>query len=322
MQVHYGLEDIQMSGIPQLPYTMVTSGTFDGVHIGHQKILNRLREVTLFAKENENQYAENVVITYHPHPRLVLFPEQKNLHLLSTLEEKIALMERYHIDHFLVIPFSKAFSQISSADFIQEILINKLNTKKLVIGYDHRFGKNREGSFEYLHENQHLYPFEIEEIPRQDIDNVGISSTKIRNALDNGNVEIAKEYLGHFYTLTGKVIRGNQIGRTIDYPTANLEVADKHKLIPSDGIYAVRAIHNSLIYKGMLYIGTRTTLGDDLQRSIEVNIFDFDKDIYEQDLTIEFVALIRKEMKFDGIEEMKVQLGIDKENVLGRLGRF
>lgn len=321
MQVHYGFEDIQIGGIPQLPYTVVTSGTFDGVHIGHQKILNRLREVTLFAKENESQNAENVVITYHPHPRLVLFPEQTNLHLLSTLDEKIALMEKYQIDHFLIIPFSKAFSQMSSADFIQEILINKLNTKKLVIGYDHRFGKNREGSFEYLHQNQHLYPFGIEEIPRQDIDNVGISSTKIRNALDNGSVAVAREYLGHFYTLTGKVVRGNQIGRTIDYPTANLEVADKHKLIPADGIYAVRVIHESLVYKGMLYIGMRTTLGNDLQRSIEVNIFDFNEDIYEQYLTIEFVALVRKEMKFSGIEEMKKQLGIDKENVLAELGK-
>lgn len=316
MQVHYGLEDIQMSGVPHLPYTVVTSGTFDGVHIGHQKILTRLREITLLAKENENQYAENVVITYYPHPRLVLFPEQTDLHLLSTLEEKIILMEKYNIDHFLIIPFSKAFSQTSSADFIQEILINKLNTKKLVIGYDHRFGKNREGSFDYLHANQHLYPFSVEEISRQDIDNVAISSTKIRNALDKGNVEIAKEYLGHYYTLTGNVVRGNQIGRTMGYPTANLHVPDKHKLIPSDGIYAVRVIHNKLTFNGMLYIGTRTTLGDDLQRSIEVNIFDFDEDIYEQDLTIEFISLIRKEMKFGGIEEMKTQLGIDKENVL------
>jgi riboflavin kinase/FMN adenylyltransferase len=314
MQVHYGLENIT-----QLPYSVVTSGTFDGVHIGHQKILNRLREVVMSIREIHAQYAESVVITYHPHPRLVLTPEQGNLHLLSTLEEKISLMEQYEVNHFLIIPFNKEFSQMSSADFIQNIIINKLNTKKLVIGYDHRFGKNREGSFEYLQANQHLYPFEIEEIPRQDIDHVGISSTKIRNALNEGRVEIANEYLGHTYRLSGKVIKGNQIGRTIGYPTANLEISDPHKLIPSDGIYAVRVIHQSLIYKGMLYIGTRSTLGEGLQRTIEVNIFDFDQEIYEQTLTLEFVALLRKEIKFDNIEAMKIQLVIDKENALKKL---
>jgi riboflavin kinase/FMN adenylyltransferase len=314
MQIYQGLENI-----PQLPYTIVTSGTFDGVHIGHQKILNRLQEITLLARQQESQQAESVVITYHPHPRLVLFPTQTDLHLLSTLEEKIALMEKFKINHFLIIPFNKAFAQTSSEDFIQNILIHKLNTKKLVIGYDHRFGKNREGSFEYLHANQHLYPFTIEEISRQDIDNVGISSTKIRHALDEGKIEIANEYLGHIYTLTGKVVKGNQIGRTIGYPTANLEVGDKHKLIPADGIYAVRVIYNTLIFNGMLYIGTRTTLGEDLQRSIEVNIFDFEKDIYGQTLTLEFIGLIRKELKFNSIEEMKIQLAIDKENALKML---
>ncbi len=311
MQIYQGLENI-----PQLPYTIVTSGTFDGVHIGHQKILNRLQEITLSARNQESTQAESVVITYHPHPRLVLFPNQTDLHLLSTLEEKIDLMERFKIDHFLIIPFNTEFAQTSSEDFIQKILIQKLNTKKLVIGYDHRFGKNREGSFEYLHAHQHLYPFGIEEISRQDIDNVGISSTKIRHALDDGKVEIANEYLGHSYTLTGKVVRGNQIGRTIDYPTANLEVSDKHKLIPADGIYAVRVIHHKLIFNGMLYIGTRTTLGEDLLRTIEVNIFDFDEDIYDQHLTLELIASLRKEMKFNDIEAMKEQLAIDKKEAL------
>lgn len=310
MQVHYGLENIQTV----FSYSIVTSGTFDGVHIGHQKIVSRLRELTLDAQKNEDTLATSVVITYHPHPRLVLFPDQTDLHLLSTLEEKILLLELFQIDHLLVIPFDKAFAQTSSVDFIQNILINSLNTKKLVIGYDHRFGKNREGSFEYLQANQHLFPFQIEEISRQDIDNVGISSTKIRHALDEGKIEIANGYLGYDYTLTGKVIRGNQIGRTIDYPTANLQVEDKNKLIPADGIYAVRVIHNTLIYKGMLYIGTRTTLGEDLQRTIEVNIFDFDKEIYDEFLTLEFVALLRKEIKFESIELMKKQLAVDKEN--------
>jgi riboflavin kinase / FMN adenylyltransferase len=312
MQVHYGLENIQTS----FAHSIVTSGTFDGVHRGHQKILGRLHELTEYTRERKNSLATSVVITYHPHPRLVLFPEQTDLHLLSTLDEKITLLERFKIDHLLVIPFNKEFSQTSSLDFIDKILIQCLHTKKLVIGYDHRFGKNREGSFEYLHTNQHLFPFEIEEIPRQDIDNVGISSTKIRHALDEGKVEVANEYLGHHYTLTGKVIRGNQIGRTIDYPTANLQIEDKHKLIPADGIYAVKVHHNDLIYKGMLYIGTRTTLGEDLKRTIEVNIFEFEKEIYEENLTLTFIALLRREIKFENIELMKKQLAIDKENAL------
>ena len=310
MQVHYGLENIQA-----LSYSVVTSGTFDGVHIGHQKILGRLRELAT----KEHALATSVVITYHPHPRLVLFPEQTDLHLLSTIDEKIALLERFAIDHLLIIPFNKEFAQTSSLDFIDKILIKGLNTKKLVIGYDHRFGKNREGSFEYLLANQHLFPFSIEEIPRQDIDHVGISSTKIRHALDEGKVEIANEYLGHQYTLTGKVIKGNQIGRTIDYPTANLQVEDAYKLIPADGIYAVRVSCQGIWYMGMLYIGTRTTLGEDLQRTIEVNIFDFDKEIYGEYLTLEFIALLRREIKFESIELMKKQLALDKEKALAVL---
>jgi riboflavin kinase/FMN adenylyltransferase len=317
MQVHYGLENIG-----KLPHTVVTSGTFDGVHIGHQKILQRIKEIVIFIREKEHKYAESVVITYHPHPRLVLFPDQSNLFLLSTLEEKINLMEKHGVEHLLIIPFNKEFSQTSSEDFIQNILINRLNTKKLVIGYDHRFGKNREGSFEYLQANQHLYPFEIEEISRQDIDNVAISSTKIRNALMQGKIEMANEYLGHFYMLSGQVVEGNQIGRTIGYPTANIAIQEKHKLIPADGIYAVRILHNDLIYKGMLYIGSRTTLGDDLQKTIEVNIFDFDKQIYGEHLSIELVALLRKEMKFNSIEEMKEQLDKDKKEAIYQLAKI
>ncbi|GAB4468729.1 MAG: bifunctional riboflavin kinase/FAD synthetase [Thermoflexibacter sp.] len=317
MQVHYGLENIS-----KLPHTVVTSGTFDGVHIGHQKILQRIREIVTLLREKEHKHAESVVITYHPHPRLVLFPDQANLFLLSTLDEKINLMEKYGVEHLLVIPFDKEFSQTSSKDFIQNILINKLNTKKLVIGYDHRFGKNREGSFEYLQANQHLYPFEIEEIPRQDIDNVAISSTKIRNALIQGKIDVANEYLGHLYMLSGQVVKGNQIGRTIDYPTANIAISEKHKLIPADGIYAVKVIYNELIYKGMLYIGSRTTLGKDLQRTIEVNIFDFDKMIYGENLSVELVALLRQEMKFNSIDEMKVQLDKDKEVALYKLAQI
>jgi riboflavin kinase/FMN adenylyltransferase len=279
------------------------------VHIGHQKILRRLKEVT---EVYQSKGAESVVITYQPHPRLVLFPEQTDLKLLCTLDEKLAMMEQNGVHHCLVIPFTKEFSQVSSQDFIQNILIRQINTKKLVIGYDHRFGKNREGGFTYLKENEHLYGFEVEEIPAQEIDAITVSSTKIRHALIEGNIDTASEYLGTPYTLTGKVIRGQQLGRTIGYPTANLEIEDKHKLIPAEGIYAVYVKHQEKTYKAMLYIGKRTTLGNDLALSIEVNIFDFEQDIYGEMLTLYFIKQLRKEEKFESLMALQQQLALDK----------
>ena len=291
---------------------MVTSGTFDGVHVGHQKILTRLREVA--AANN----GETVVITYWPHPRLVLHPEDTTLQLLNTFEEKAELLKEQGIEHLIRIPFTREFSQLTSEEFISDILVRTIGTRKLVIGYDHHFGKNREGSFEQLKQNGPRYGFDVEEISRQDVDNVGVSSTKIRHALDGGDIETATHFLGKPYTLTGRVIIGDRIGRTLGYPTANLEIDTRNKLIPADGIYAVTVTHEGEQHKGMLYIGHRPTING-ATRNIEVNLFDFNRDIYGDSLTIHFQAFIRGDMRFSGLEELTAQMGRDKVESLRKL---
>jgi riboflavin kinase/FMN adenylyltransferase len=318
MKVYYATDEVQFAADA---HNVVTSGTFDGVHVGHQKILGRLHEHTQQLIQ-QGLKAESVVITYHPHPRLVLFPQQTDLRLLSTLDEKIELMEKHGIDHLAVLPFSKAFAEQSSEEFVQRIVVEKFRTRKLVIGYDHRFGKNREGSFEYLQQHQARYGFEVEEISRQDVDDVAVSSTKIRNALTEGKIETATHFLGDFYPLSGMVIRGKQLGRELGFPTANLQVPDRHKLIPADGIYAVRVRYNGLFYNGMLYIGSRTTLGDNLERTIEVNIFDFEANLYDQPLTVYFVAYLRGEVRFESLAAMQQQLAADRQAALEKLITF
>jgi riboflavin kinase/FMN adenylyltransferase len=300
MQVHEGFEHLA-----PLPFAVVTSGTFDGVHIGHRKILSRLNEI---AARNNGQ---SVVLTYWPHPRLVLYPEQTDLKLLNTFEEKAELLESLGIDHLIKIPFTKSFSQLSGDTFTRRVLMEKIGTKKLVIGYDHRFGKNREGSFEYLKENAHHYGFEVEEIPPQDIDDVTVSSTKIRKALMAGHVDEAASFLGDYYHLSGTVIHGDKIGRSLGFPTANIYVEHKFKLIPAEGIYAVTIDIDKQEFKGMLYIGKRPTLNK-VEQNIEVNIFDFNRDIYGEPLKINFIRQIRSEMKFDNLDQLKEQLRLDR----------
>ncbi|MEN7551415.1 bifunctional riboflavin kinase/FAD synthetase [Rapidithrix thailandica] len=290
--------------------SIVTSGTFDGIHIGHQKILSRLKEIA------RKEGGESIVLTFWPHPRLVLFPEQTDLKLLSTLEEKIALFERYGIDHLVIAEFSPEFAQLSSTDFIKKIIINQLKTKKLVIGYDHRFGKNREGSFEYLRQNATSFGFEVEEIPPQEVKEVTVSSTKIRQALAEGQVDIANKYLGHDYSLSGKVVHGDKIGRKLGYPTANLEISERFKLIPRTGIYAVEVLYQGGTYQGMLNIGNRPTLKENLSTTIEVNLFDFDQEIYGEYLTILLKKYLREELKFNSMEELRDQIARDKEDTL------
>ncbi|MDO9554718.1 bifunctional riboflavin kinase/FAD synthetase [Rhodonellum sp.] len=284
---------------------VVTSGTFDGVHLGHQKILKRIRDIA------DQFNGETVLITFWPHPRLVLFPHEHNLRLLSTFEEKAKLLREYGIDHLVTLPFTKEFSEMSSEDFIQKILVEKIQTKKLVIGYDHRFGKNREGSFEYLKENIQKYHFELEEIPREDIDHVGISSSKIRRALEIGNIEIANEYLGRDYELNGIIIKGQQLGRSIGFPTANIYIPNDYKLVPCDGAYAVKVSVEGAIYNGMLNIGMRPTV-DGTSRSIEVNLFDFNGDLYDLRVCVYFKAYLRPEVKFSNLESLKAQLENDR----------
>lgn len=313
MKIHQGESPIYPEDFHKPYRAVVTSGTFDGVHIGHQKILNRVIEL---ARETGG---ESVVLTYWPHPRMVLKPGSHGLKLLSTFEEKAALLESAGIDHLVRIPFTKDFSQLSSEEFVRKILINSLGTRYLVIGYDHRFGKNREGGLEHLQQNQQTYGFEVEEIPRQDIDDIGVSSTKIRNALENGDIETANSYLNRPYSLTGRVVKGKQNGRNIGFPTANVRVAEDYKLIPADGAYAARAIVNGTPHGAMMNIGMRPTVGDGT-RTVETHIFDFTENLYGQELTLQLVAPLRPEMKFESLEHLASQLAKDKEKARVLLG--
>lgn len=304
MKIYHGIDDFS-----QLQYAVVTSGTFDGVHLGHQKIFSRLREIA------SRNFGETVVLTFWPHPRLVLHPEDRSLKLLNTFEEKAELLKEQGIQHLIRIPFTKEFSQLSSEQFIQEILVKTIGTRKLVIGYDHHFGKNREGSFEQLKLNGPRYGFEVEEIPSQEVDHVAVSSTKIRHALEEGDIETANHFLGRPYSLTGRVVAGDKIGSSLGFPTANIEIDTHYKLIPVDGIYAVTVRHEHRIYGGMLYIGYRPTLQGNA-RNIEVNIFDFQQQIYGESLTVNFYKLLRGDKTFSDLGAMTAQLHRDKEDAL------
>jgi riboflavin kinase/FMN adenylyltransferase len=285
---------------------IVTSGTFDGVHIGHQKILDSLKSIA------EKTGGETVLLTYWPHPRLVLDPANDTIKLLTTFEEKERVLERFGLDHLIKLPFTKAFSELSSEEFIKDILVEGLGTKTLVIGYDHKFGHNRSGSFESLKENSANYGFNIREIPRQDVKNVGVSSSKIRKSLSIGDIHISNQFLGWEYCLNGTVVEGDRLGRKIGFPTANIKMSSELKLIPAGGSYAVRVIHKNQPYEGMLNIGTRPTVNG-INQTIEVNIFDFDKQIYEDEIQIKMVRLIRKENKFESLELLKEQLILDRD---------
>ncbi len=307
MKIYHTLDDFS-----RLTCAVVTSGTFDGVHLGHQKILVRLKEIA------EKSSGETVVITFWPHPRLVLKPDDLTLKLLNTFEEKAELLKEQGIQHLLRIPFTKEFSQISSSDFIRNVLVDRIGTRKLVIGYDHHFGKNREGSFDQLKQNAPKYGFEVEEIPRQDIDNMAVSSSKIRKALEEGDVSEAIHLLGRPYSLSGRIIKGDRLGRVLGFPTANIDIDSHYKLVPAEGIYAVIVHYAGIEYGGMMYIGNRPTV-DGVKRSIEVNIFNFEKEIYGEELKVSFEKLLRLDTKFKDLEELKSQLHKDKELALEAL---
>ena len=290
-------------------YSVVTSGTFDGVHLGHQKILGRLKELA------ERKQGETVLLTYWPHPRLILQPEDNSLRLLTTLTEKVKLLEELGVDHLIILPFTKELSQMSSEEFIREILVDKIQTKTLVIGYDHKFGKNREGSFEYLKSHSHLFGFDMEEISRQDVDDLAVSSTKIRTALAQGDISTASKYLGRPYFLSGQVVKGQQIGRSIGFPTANIHVVDNYKLLPRDGAYAVYAEVGANRCKAILNIGDRPTV-DGKKKTIEAHLIDFDGDVYGQELSIHFQEFLREEERFENLDALKNQLVIDRERAI------
>lgn len=300
MRIYYNLDDFN-----PVRNAVVTSGTFDGVHVGHQKILSRLHEIA------ERTNGETVVITFWPHPRLVLYPDA-DIKLLNTFEEKAELIKEQSVHHLLRIPFTKEFSQLTSEEFITKILVGKIGTKKLVIGYDHHFGKNREGSFEQLKLNGPKYGFDVEEISRQDVDHIAVSSTKIRQAIETADIETATHLLGRPYSLSGRIIKGDQIGRLIGFPTANLEIDSNHKLIPSDGIYAATIIHGHTQYDGMLYIGNRPTV-EGSKKNIEAHIFKFNKDIYGESISVHLHQFIREDRKFNDVEELTLQIKKDEE---------
>jgi len=288
---------------------VVTTGTFDGVHIGHRKIISRLNQI---AKKIDG---ESVLLTFDPHPRMVLFPDDHGLELITTLDEKIGLLEEAGIQNLIIHPFTREFSRKTSINFVREILVEKLRTEVLVIGYDHHFGRNREGSFEHLKEYGPLYGFTVEEISVQDVEDVAVSSTKIRKALGDGDVATAEKYLTHAFQLNGTVIHGDKLGRKIGFPTANIQVDDETKIILANGVYAVNVILDGEKMKGMLNIGTRPTVNG-TERRIEVNIFDFDREFYGRKITLLLKDRIRAEKKFENVEELKKRLEIDKNLAL------
>ena len=291
---------------------VVTIGTFDGVHLGHRKIIERLKELA------DECGGETVILTFFPHPRMILHPEDESLKLINTIHEKAALLEQLGIDHLIITPFSRDFSNQSPEAYIRDVLVDTIGTKKIVIGYDHRFGKDRMGGLDDLLKLGPVYGFDVIEIPEQDINEVAISSTVIRNALLNGAIELANTFLGYPFFITGKVGRGDQIGRKIGYPTANIMIEENYKLIPDDGIFSAKVNINGEVYKGMAYIGTRPTING-ISRNIEVNIFDFDTEVYGQDVSMQFFNFVRGDIKFESLDELIVQLGKDKDDVLALL---
>lgn len=301
MKVYHSIDEFET-----LPNAVVTTGTFDGVHIGHQKIVQRLTEVA------RQTGGESVLLTFHPHPRTVLHPDLE-LKLITNMDEKAELLKKYGLDHLIIHPFTREFSRTTSLDFVRNLLVKKIGAKKLVIGYDHHFGRNREGSFEHLKEFGPVYGFDVEEIPAQDVDDIKVSSTKIRKALEEGNVEAASQYLGHAFFLTGFVVKGNRLGHTLGYPTANIELHDSNKLIPADGVYAVSVVRleDDSTHHGMCNIGHRPTISGS-EKTIEVNLFDFEDDLYGEKLRLAFGKRIRPEKRFENLDKLKEQLAKDE----------
>ncbi len=315
MQVHRDINNL-----PSLKNAVITVGTFDGVHTGHLQIINQLK------KEAQQIQGESVIITFNPHPRMVINAKkhQPTIHLLNTLSEKIELLSQQQIDHLVIVPFTDTFSDISAEAYIADFLVSKFHPKTIITGYDHRFGKDRRGNYKLLEKFQDEFNFTVKEIPEHVLHHISISSTKIREALSEGAISTANECLGYHYFFEGKVIDGNKLGRTLGYPTANLEIDDKNKLIPANGIYVVKVsigkeIENADLFitesshSGMMSIGIRPTIGD-TKKMIEVNIFDFDADIYGRNVRVYVTHYLRPEEKFADLEALKRQIAIDEIN--------
>lgn len=283
---------------------MVTIGTFDGVHIGHKAILKRL--VATAAREN----LESVVLTFFPHPRMVL-QQNVDIKLLNTIEERTQLLEQTGLDHLVIHPFTHAFSRLTALEYVRDILVNCLRAKKIIIGYDHRFGRNRNADIDDLREFGKEFHFEVEEISAREIDDVAVSSTKIRKALAAGQIEVANEYLGYPFMVSGKVVKGKAIGRTINYPTANLQVKETYKMIPKNGVYVVQSTIDGKNCFGITSIGTNPTVGG-TAKTIETHFLDFDGDLYGREITVEFLKYIRDEANFPSVERLRQEIARDE----------
>ena len=294
--------------------TYVTIGAFDGVHFGHQQIIEKL---VLEAKKANKK---SVLLTFFPHPRMVL-QKDNSLELINTIEERAELLKKTGLDYLIIHPFSKEFSRMTALEFVRDILVNQLNISKLIIGYDHHFGKNREGNIDQLTEYSHLFDFTVEEIPAQDIDDVSVSSTKVRRALAEGNIETANNYLGYNFMLTGTVVNGKQLGGKIGYPTANIDVKESYKLIPKTGVYVVKSTIDKKVVFGIMNIGNRPTVDGNYQ-TIEVHFLDFNSDLYNQNITIELLYFLRNEKKFSGIETLVLQIKKDEQIARNFINKF
>ena len=294
--------------------SVVTIGTFDGVHIGHQKIIKQLVEIA--NKDN----LQAVVLTFFPHPRMVL-QKDTGINLINTIDEKSQLLENFGIDHLVIHKFTKEFSRLGAMEFVRDTLVKKLHVKHIIIGYDHRFGRNRTANIDNLREYGEVYNFKITEISAQEIDEVAVSSTKIRKALNNGDIEVANAFLGYNFMLTGTVVEGKNLGKKIDFPTANLNIEESYKLIPKNGSYVVKSIIEDKTIYGMMNIGTNPTVNGESQ-SIEVHFFNFNKNIYNKKIQVELIKRLRDEQKFDSIDTLKVQLHKDKEICLNYLNQL
>lgn len=288
--------------------TIITIGTFDGVHIGHQKIVKKLLE------NAKNRNVESAILTFFPHPRMVL-QDQTEMRLLNTIDERTRLLEKKGLDNLIIHPFNKAFSRLTAEEFVKDILVNQLNIEKIVIGYDHRFGRNRTANIDDLIEFGEKYNFEVEQISAQEIQEASVSSTKIRTALEEGNIALANQYLGYSYFLTGVVKEGKKLGRTIGFPTANLKIEENYKLIPKQGVYIIESNLNGKKAYGMMNIGTNPTFDEGLL-SIEIHFIDFNADLYDQKIQISLLKYLRAEQKFASVALLKTQLNIDKNQTL------
>ena len=314
MQIHH-----HTGSLPFFRKAVVTIGTFDGVHTGHVHILRQLRE------EAARIGGETVIITFYPHPRKIVSGGSGDIRLLNTLEEKIALLSWQQIDHLVIVPFTEAFSQLTAEEYVRDFLLARFHPHTVIIGYDHRFGKGRQGDYQLLEQFSSQTGFELQEIPVHLLDQVSVSSTRIREAIRHADIDTANQLLGYPYFFSGTVITGNRLGRTLGYPTANLEQANSEKLIPADGVYAVEAqllptpaLFEGPTLKGMMGIGIRPTIGG-TPRTIEVNLFDFDQDIYGREMRVFVKSFLRPELKFNGLDALKAALDQDKRDALAAL---